>query len=92
MHMLCLNNRNQCKKHQNCKLIVFIVKKSKFNLILFKKYRNGTKFEEHTIQVDSLENDRHYDHSKSLFLGNLSFKTTEDEVNKNFSRKNFQKY
>ncbi|XP_075677354.1 uncharacterized protein LOC142645293 [Dermatophagoides pteronyssinus] len=46
---------------------------------------NGTKFEEHTIQVDSLENDRHYDHSKSLFLGNLSFKTTEDELREFFN-------
>lgn len=46
--------------------------------------RNGTKFEEHTIQVDTLENDRHYDHSMSLFLGNLSFKTNEDELREFF--------
>ncbi|KAH7645302.1 rna-binding protein 34-like [Dermatophagoides farinae] len=45
---------------------------------------NGTKFEEHTIQVDTLENDRHYDHSMSLFLGNLSFKTNEDELREFF--------
>lgn len=77
--MLCLNSQNPYKMHWNCRCLLLLFE-SKKTIIRFYIYRNGTKFEEHTIQVDSLENDRHYNHSMSLFLGNLSFKTTDDEV------------
>ncbi|KAF7487739.1 RNA-binding protein 34 [Sarcoptes scabiei] len=46
---------------------------------------NGQKFENNIIQVDTIENDRTYDHSKSLFLGNLSFKASEEELREFFN-------
>ncbi|UXI17553.1 hypothetical protein NH340_JMT03496 [Sarcoptes scabiei] len=46
---------------------------------------NGQKFENNIIQVDTIENDRTYDHSKSLFLGNLSFKANEEELREFFN-------
>ena len=43
-------------------------------------FRNGTNFGGNVIQVDSVAETPIYENVHSVFIGNLSFKTTDDEV------------
>ncbi|XP_017487821.1 PREDICTED: RNA-binding protein 34-like [Rhagoletis zephyria] len=46
---------------------------------------NGTQFDGNTIQVDRITEKPFHQNKNSIFLGNLSFKTTEEELRKFFS-------
>ena len=79
MSTLFLNPQIQFKRHLLCKYFYNILEFGS-RLVLTFFYRNGTEFGGKIIQVDSVKENHTYENSESVFLGNLSFKTTEDEV------------